>query len=142
MMNDKQIQLVQNTFEQVKPIADVAAELFYGRLFELDPALRSYFKADLREQKQKLMAALAFVVAGLSRPDTILPAVRELGQRHIGYGVQPQHYETVGTALLWTLKQGLGDQFTSDVRAAWRAAYGLLSSVMQEATQSAPGMAD
>ncbi|MEM7114595.1 MAG: globin family protein [Chloroflexota bacterium] len=140
-MNNKQIQLVQESFEQVKPIANVAATLFYSRLFKLDPTLRPYFKADLSEQKQKLITALAFVVAGLNRPDTILPAVRELGQRHVGYGVQPQHYETVGAALLWTLEQGLGDQFTDEVRVAWTAAYDLLSSVMQEATQPALALA-
>ena len=135
-MNSKQIELVQKSFEQVKPIADVAAELFYGRLFELDPSLRPYFKADLGEQKKKLMSALAFVVAGLNRPDSILPTVRTLGQRHAGYGVQQQHYTTVGAALLWTLAQGLGDQFTAEVQSAWGAAYGLLSSVMQEAAQA------
>lgn len=132
-MNDLQIHYVQNSFEQVKPIADTAATLFYGRLFELDPSLRPYFKGDLSEQKQKLMTALAFVVAGLDRPHTIVPAVQALGKRHVGYGVQPGHYETVGAALLWTLAQGLGEQFTTDVADAWAAAYGLLAGVMQEA---------
>ncbi|MEM7116054.1 MAG: globin family protein [Chloroflexota bacterium] len=133
MMNEKQIELVQETFEQVKPISDVAADLFYGRLFELDPTLRPFFSDDLSEQKKKLMTALAFVVAGLNRPDFILPVVRELGQRHVGYGVQPQHYHTVGAALLWTLSQGLGKAYTPEVEIAWAAAYGLLSSVMQQA---------
>ena len=132
-MNQTQIQSVQDSFEQVKPISDVAATLFYGRLFELDPSLRPYFKGDISEQKNKLMTALAFVVAGLDRPETILPAVQALGKRHVGYGVQDAHYETVGAALLWTLGQGLGDQFTSDVAEAWTAAYTLLAGVMQEA---------
>ncbi|MCL4264537.1 MAG: hemin receptor [Anaerolineae bacterium] len=132
-MNQLQIQYVQDSFAQVKPIADVAATLFYGRLFELDPTLRPYFKGDLSEQKQKLMTALAFVVAGLDRPQTILPAVQALGKRHAGYGVQDAHYKTVGAALLWTLAQGLGEQFTPDVATAWAAAYTLLAGVMQEA---------
>lgn len=129
-MNTSQVTLVQESFEQVKPIADAAADLFYGRLFELDPALRPYFKGDLAEQKKKLMQTLAFVVAGLDRPETILPAVQALGQRHVGYGVKDEHYVTVGGALLWTLEQGLGDQFTADVSAAWTAAYTLLANVM------------
>lgn len=132
-MNQLQIQYVQDSFAQVKPIADVAATLFYGRLFELDPTLRPYFKGDLSAQKQKLMTALAFVVAGLDRPETILPAVQALGKRHVGYGARDAHYETVGAALLWTLAQGLGEQFTPDVAAAWAAAYTLLAGVMQEA---------
>ena len=132
-MNKMQIQLVQESFELVKPITPIAADLFYGRLFELDPSLRPYFKGNLGEQKKKLMTTLTFVVAGLNRPETILPAVRALGQRHVGYGVQAVHYTTVGSALLWTLGQGLGEQFTLEVEAAWTAAYTLLANTMQEA---------
>lgn len=134
-MNEVQIQLVQESFALVKPIASMAADLFYGRLFELDPALRPLFKGDLQEQKTKLMATLAFAVAGLDRPETILPTVQALGRRHVGYGVRPDHYDTVGAALLWTLAQGLGDRFTPEVEEAWVAAYTLLATVMQEAAQ-------
>lgn len=129
-MNDRQIELVQATFEQVKPISEIAADLFYGRLFELDHTLRPYFSDDLTKQKKKLMTALAFVVAGLNRPDFILPILRELGQRHVDYGVQPHYYHTVGAALLWTLRQGLGEAYTDEVEIAWAAAYSLLSEVM------------
>jgi hemoglobin-like flavoprotein len=135
-MNQNQIQLVQESFEQVKPIANVAADLFYGRLFEIDPSLRPLFKSDLSEQKHSLMTTLAFAVAGLKRPETILPAVRQLGARHAGYGVQEQHYQTVGAALLWTLGQGLGDQFTPEVEEAWTAVYTLLAQTMQAGTNS------
>ena len=131
-MNEQQIQTVQESFEDVRPIADIAAGLFYDRLFALDPALRPMFKGDLGEQKSKLMTALAFVVAGLNQPERILPAVHQLGQRHTGYGVQNDHYQTVGAALLWTLAQGLGEKFTPEVEAAWTAAYQLLASTMQE----------
>jgi hemoglobin-like flavoprotein len=134
-MNANQIRIVQETFELVKPIAGVAAELFYNRLFELDPSLRPMFKADLSEQKIKLMATLAFAVAGLSRPEQILGAVSELGKRHATYGVQPDHYRVVGSALLWTLEQGLGEKFTPCVADAWGAAYSLVSMTMQSAAQ-------
>ena len=134
MMNQTQIQLVQDSFEQVKPIAGVAADLFYDRLFELDANLRPLFKSDLSEQKHSLMTTLSFAVAGLNRPEAILPAVRQLGARHVGYGVAAQHYQTVGAALLWTLAQGLGDQFTPDVEEAWTAVYTLLAQTMQEGT--------
>lgn len=132
-MNAHQIQLVQASFEQVKPIADVAADLFYNRLFELDPALRALFKPDLRDQKVKLMATLAFAVGGLKQPEQVLAAVRALGQRHGAYGVRAEHYDTVGAALLWTLAQGLGEAFTLEVEAAWTALYTLVASTMQEA---------
>jgi hemoglobin-like flavoprotein len=133
-MNQTHIQLVQESFEQVKPIANVAADLFYDRLFELDPGLRSLFKSDLTEQKHSLMTTLSFAVAGLNKPDRILPAVRQLGARHAGYGVQESHYQTVGAALLWTLAQGLGEQFTPPVAEAWTAVYGLLAQTMKEGT--------
>jgi hemoglobin-like flavoprotein len=132
-MTPTQIALVQQTFEQVKPIADVAAGLFYNRLFELDPSLRPMFRGDMQEQGRKLMQMLSVAVAGLTRLDTLVPAVEALGRRHVGYGVQDEHYATVGAALLWTLGQGLGDAFTPEVEAAWATAYGVLSSVMQNA---------
>lgn len=132
MMNQTQIQLVQDSFEQVKPIAGLAADLFYDRLFAVDANLRPLFKSDLSEQKHSLMTTLSFAVAGLNRPEAILPAVRQLGARHTGYGVQAHHYQTVGAALLWTLAQGLGEQFTPDVEEAWTAVYTLLAQTMQE----------
>jgi hemoglobin-like flavoprotein len=93
-MNPNQIQLVQQSFEQVKPIVETAADLFYDRLFELDPGLRPMFKSDLSEQKRNLMTTLSFAVSGLKKPERILPAVRQLGARHAGYGVQERPYSS------------------------------------------------
>jgi len=132
-MNSEQIQLVQSTFEGVRPIADTAASLFYQRLFEVDPSLRALFRGDMKKQGAMLMSALALAVKGLGQPETIIPAVQGLGRRHALYGVTDDHYATVGSALLWTLEQGLGDKFTPPVQEAWAAAYGMLASVMQEA---------
>lgn len=137
-MNAKQIQLVQESFLVVKPIAYTAATLFYERLFLLDPSLRPYFKADLTEQKGKLMSTLGYVVFSLDRPERIIPSVQALGKRHAGYGVEPGHYETVGAALIWTLDKGLGDLFTPEVEEAWIAAYNLLAGVMIEAAERRP----
>ena len=128
---------MQNTFNLVQPISETAAGLFYDRLFVLDPSLKQLFKSDINEQGKKLMQALAFVVKGLSKPETIIPVVKDLGRRHTGYGVENSHYDTVGAALLWTLEQGLGDAFTPEVKEAWAAAYGLLAQVMQEAAAEA-----
>ena len=129
-MNEKQIQLVQKSFKLVKPIAHEAAGMFYGRLFELDPSLRAYFKDDLSEQQDKLATALEFAISGLNEPETILPEVEALGYRHGTYGVRPEHYHLAGGALMWTLGQGLGDQFTEDLEEAWLAAYNLLVNTM------------
>jgi len=130
-MNSQEINLVQTSFAEVKPIAVVAAELFYQRLFTLDPSLRPMFKGDMAYQGRMLMSMLHSAVNGLTNLEALVPVVRQLGARHVGYGVRDEHYATVGSALLWTLEQGLGDKFTPDVRKAWAAAYGLLADVMQ-----------
>jgi nitric oxide dioxygenase len=133
-MTPDQIRLVQESFRAVVPIRDEAARIFYDRLFALDPALRPLFwHADMSKQGNKLMASLGFVVGGLHRAETILPDVRALARRHVGYGVRDSNYATVGQALIETLETGLGAAFTPEVRDAWSAAYGLLASVMQQA---------
>ena len=132
-MTPEQKQLVRDSFAKVAPIAPTAAELFYGRLFELDPSLRPLFKGDMKEQGRKLMAMIATAVAGLDKLDTIVPAVRALGKRHAGYGVIDAQYDTVAAALLWTLEQGLGPDFTPATKEAWTACYTLLAGQMKEA---------
>jgi hemoglobin-like flavoprotein len=136
-MTPRQIELVRSSFATVEPIADVAATIFYRRLFDLDPALRGLFPEDLTAQRRNLMQTLTVVVRGLDRLDQIVPAVEALGRRHTGYGVQPEHFETVGAALLETLEEGLGAAFTGEVRDSWAAAYGLLASVMRDAGAAA-----
>ena len=130
-MTPDQKRLVQHTFEQVVPIADTAAELFYTRLFELDPSLRALFHGDMHEQGRKLMQMLTVAVRGLDRLDTLVPAVRALGRRHVGYGVLPEHFETVGAALLWTLGRGLGPSFTPEAQDAWAAVYDVVAGQMK-----------
>ena len=141
-MTPQQISLVEDSFRTVFPIRDAAAAIFYRRLFALDPGLRKLFaQTDLAEQGRKLMASLAFVVGGLKNAETIVPAVEALARRHVGYGVETGHYRTVGTALVGTLDEGLGEAFTPDVREAWTAAYGLLSGVMLAAAGTEAAMA-
>lgn len=138
-MTPTQVGLIRESWAAVEPIADTAAGLFYGRLFELDPTLERLFRrTDMVRQRQVLMGTLAVVVKTLDRIEELLPAVEALGRRHAGYGVRESHYATVGAALLWTLEQGLGESFTPAVREAWTAAYGTLASVMIEAAKSAP----
>ncbi|HST62335.1 MAG TPA: globin family protein [Longimicrobium sp.] len=139
-MTPESKQLVKDSWEKVEPISEVAAALFYGRLFELDPELRHLFRGDMEEQGRKLMQTLTVVVRGLDRLDALLPAVETLGRRHAGYGVQDAHYETVAQALLWALERGLGDGFTPAVAQAWAEAYDILATVMKRAAAGASGM--
>jgi len=126
-------ELVQQTFSAVAPRADEAAAMFYNRLFEIAPTVRPLFKADLKDQGKKLMKMLATAVAGLDNLNALVPAVQELGKRHIDYGVKAEHYPPVGEALLWTLGQALGDDWTPETAAAWTNVYGVLSDTMIEA---------
>jgi hemoglobin-like flavoprotein len=130
-MTPQQITLIQESWRKVLPISDTAAELFYNRLFVLDPSLKPLFKGDMKMQGRKLMSMLGMAVSGLSSFDRLAPAVKELGRRHDGYGAQPAHYKTVADALLWTLKQGLGDAFTEETELAWATAYGKIAALMQ-----------
>ncbi|MDF2465033.1 MAG: hemin receptor [Ramlibacter sp.] len=130
-MTPHQIDLVQQSFADVKPIAAAAADLFYRRLFTLDPSLRPMFKGEIARQGQMLMSMIGAAVKGLSNLENLTPVVRQLGARHADYGVRTEHYATVGSALMWTLEHGLGDKFTPEVREAWAGAYQLLSEVMQ-----------
>jgi hemoglobin-like flavoprotein len=135
-MTPTQVRLVESSWAQVAPIRVEAAALFHGRLFELDPRLRSMFPAGMDEQGRRLMAVLGTAVAGLRRPGRLLPMARELGRRHAACGIKESDYDTVAAALLWTLGQGLGAAFTPDVRAAWTRAYDLLAGAMKEAASS------
>ena len=137
MLTVTQKTLVQNTFATIAPIADDAAVLFYRRLFELDPSLERMFRGDMKEQRKKLMQMLTAAVKGLDRLDQLVPVVEDLGRRHAGYGVVDAHYETVGSALLWTLEKGLGAAFTPEVRDAWATVYGLLATTMKNAASEA-----
>ena len=136
-MTPEQIQIVQSTWEKVVPISEQAATLFYGKLFELDPAVKPLFTSNMEEQGKKLMQMIGIAVAGLTRLDDIVPAVQELGVRHLDYQVVEEQYDTVGNALLWTLEQGLGDAFTPDVAEAWALTYTTLATVMKEAAAAA-----
>lgn len=136
-MTPEQIQNVRQSFAKVAPIAETAAAVFYDRLFEIDPSTRPMFRGDMKAQGDKLMMAIAAVVDALDDPEPMLDQIRALARRHVGYGVRKRHYESVGAALLWTLERGLGEDFTPATRAAWTAAYALLSGVMIEAASAA-----
>lgn len=137
-MTPAQQQLIRRSWSAIEPVADDAATVFYTRLFELDPNLRNLFShSHMERQRGQLMEMLSVVVRYIDRLDEIMPEVRALGRRHASYGVQVDHFATVGRALLWTLEQALGDDFTDATAHAWAAAYRHVSSVMIEATQQA-----
>jgi len=136
-MTPEQIELVKSSWEKVKPISEVAAGLFYGKLFEIDPELKKIFSGDMTEQGRKLMAMINTAVNSLGNLSDIVPAVQELGKRHIDYGVKDKDYDTVAEALIWTLASGLGEDFTDEIKSAWVETYTILATTMKEAAKEA-----
>jgi hemoglobin-like flavoprotein len=137
-LTTEQKRLVRSPWALVMPIQDEAARLFYDRLFDIDPSTKPLFAStDMAEQGKMLMQMINVAVASLERLDAIRFAVKDLGRRHEGYGVKEEHYESVGAALLWTLWQGLGEQFTPEVEEAWAETYGTLTGIMKEGAAAA-----
>lgn len=133
-MNEIEIEQIRESWALVEPIADVAAHLFYQRLFEIDPSTKPLFaQTDMGAQKGKLLRALGLVVEKADELDVLVPVLRELGRNHVKYGVEDRHYDSVGSALLWTFEQGLGVRFTDAVRAAWTVFYALVTGPMRQA---------
>ena len=132
-MTPEQIQLVRTSFALVAPIAPTAAAIFYDELFRADPSLKPLFKGDMQEQGAKLMQMIGAAVGLLGRPQSLVPVLRQLGKRHVAYGVMDHHYATVGGALLKTLEMGLGSAFDAPTRQAWTVMYGVVSSTMMAA---------
>ena len=132
-MTPEEIRLVTATWKGILPIRDTFAELFYRKLFELDPALRVLFKGDMKEQGRNLVAMVSIALRHLANPDAVGQALRELGKRHQRYGVRDEHYATVATALMLALGVSLGEAFTPQAKSAWERAYALLAGTMQGA---------
>jgi len=141
-MTPEQVKLVQQSFSKLVPISDQAAVIFYDRLFEIAPQVKSMFPSDMAEQRGKLMATLTAVVNGLGNLASILPAASALAKRHVSYGAKPEHYPVVGAALLWMLEKGLGENWTPEVANAWKAAYGTLSAFMVSEAYGSPQAAE
>lgn len=131
-MDQTTVMLVQGSWAKVAPMSGTAGTLFYANLFEADPSLQPLFKGDMTQQASRLMQMITAAVDLLDQQEVLVPILEQLGQRHIGYGVQPAHYDSVGAALIKTLDQGLGPDFTAEVRAAWLRVYGVMADVMQK----------
>src|SRR6185312_15766448 len=132
-MTPEQIQLVRLSFVKVMNMKVQVGRAFYDRLFTLAPELRSMFKSDLESQQRKLMDTLAFAIGSLKNPTILSGTLSSLAKRHVDYGVHHEHYDKVREALLWTLEECLGEDFTGEVRAAWVALYDTVAAIMKQA---------
>src|SRR6266576_50868 len=128
-----QIELLESSFQAIAPRGEEFVTAFYERLFTGFPQTRAFFTStDMLEQRKKLLGALALVVQNLRKPEVLTSALKGLGQRHVNYGVRPEHYPIVGAILLETFSDVLGECWTPICRDAWAEAYGVVSAIMLE----------
>jgi hemoglobin-like flavoprotein len=133
-------QLVTESWKSLAPNGEAVGAIFYRRLFEIDPSLRPMFSGvALDDQIKKLVTMLDLIVHWLDLPERLVPVLKQLGERHSKYGVKEEHYGKVGTALLGTLEEGLGDKFTPELRGAWTEAFLLISSLMKRGAAKISG---
>ncbi|MCL1036195.1 globin domain-containing protein [Shewanella submarina] len=132
-LTQNQVELIQGSFCQIAPDASRIADLFYDTLFELAPNTRPLFNNSMSLQWQKLMQMLSSTVAGLYDQEALVPVIQEMGRRHIGYGVKPEHFTPMTDALIFSLQQHLSSAFTPEVRDAWTEFLQWVSDVMQAA---------
>ena len=130
-LTPRQVTLIKGSFAKVEPIANQAAKIFYGKLFEYDPALRQLFTHDMQEQGRKLMAVLKVAVNSLNNLEALIPTLHKLADRHLEYGVKVDDYTPVGNALLFALKKGLGEEFTPELRQAWIEVFQVVANTMR-----------
>ncbi len=132
-LSPRQIQLIQQSFAKVEPIADQAAEIFYNKLFEFEPSVRPMFKGNMQNQGRKLMSTLKVAVKALDDLDGLVPVLQKMAVKHVDYGVRAEHYTPVGNALLYALKIGLGEDWTPELRQAWVDVYRIIAKTMKDA---------
>ena len=126
-----QVELLEQSFDEIKPHANDFVSSFYDNLFTANPEAQPLFDTtDMEAQKKKLLSSLVLVVENLRKPDVLEGALRGLGARHVKYGALPEHYPLVGSALLTTFEQYLGEKWTPRTKQAWVGAYGAISNIM------------
>jgi len=129
-ITETEVTLIRASWAEAAADPSTASRLFYGRLFQENPDLKAMFGSDMTEQGRKLMDTINFVVDHLDDLEALSKPVAELGIRHQGYGVSPDDYGPVGSALIWTFQHLLGDGFTQDMEGAWTKVYTHLAQTM------------
>jgi hemoglobin-like flavoprotein len=135
-MTDAEIRLVKQSWRTLRAIDPIiVGDLFYSKLFMANPSLRNMFPKKMDEQYNKLIDMLSVIIARLDRMDELNEDIAAMARRHVHYRVRPAHYKLVGNAFLWTLRQGLGQDWTLDVEQAWTKCYSNLADTMMRATE-------
>jgi hemoglobin-like flavoprotein len=140
-MDAATIEVLRRSFARIAELRPDVTAVFYERLFEVAPSVRPLFTTDMEEQQRKLLYTLVTIVECVDKPEKLMNVLSTLGQRHVKYGAKPEHYDVVGSVLLWTFEKVLGPEFTPDVRQAWTEAYGVVANTMRAAAASSTASA-
>ncbi len=133
-----QIELLETSFQEIAPCGEAFVRTLYDRLFTSFPQTRAFFAStDMKEQRKKLLGALALVIQNLRKPEVLTGALQGLGKRHVAYGVLPEHYPIVGAVLLETFADFLGERWTPAYHDAWAEAYKAVCAIMLDGASMA-----
>jgi hemoglobin-like flavoprotein len=131
------LEALETSFDLLAPRGEELMDEFYSRLFAAAPAVRPLFPTDMQRQKVMLLGALVLLRKSLRDLDSIVPKLRELGARHVGYGARPEHYPLVGATLIDAMAALAQDDWKPDYEQAWSAAFEIVAATMLEgATQA------
>ena len=140
MLSPQHERLIQETWRRFQPVAADHARYFYDKLYELDPESQALFATtNMDEQRHRLMETIGHLISEIGNPDVFVTELIALGRRHAAYGVRDSDYDSAGVALLWTLEQALGADFTPETRDAWNEAYHAMASVMRRVSTITTG---
>lgn len=123
-MTDRQVQLVKSTWRYFRHMDPrIPGQVFYGKLFSSHPELRRKFPVAMDDQYAKFIDMISIIVARIERPESMIPHIERSRVKHKALGIKPIHYKYTGEALLWSLKMGLGVEWTTEVEKAWICCY-------------------
>ncbi|MEK5442887.1 NO-inducible flavohemoprotein [Fredinandcohnia sp. FSL W7-1320] len=130
MLSQKTIEIVKSTVPVLEKYGKDITSHFYKRMFTNNPELLNIFNhANQRQGRQQtaLANAVYAAAANIDNLAAIIPAVKQIGQKHRALGIQPEHYPIVGENLLGAIKEVLGDAATDEIINAWAEAYGVIA---------------
>jgi hemoglobin-like flavoprotein len=126
----KQKKLIRDSFRRIEPARELVAQLFFLKLFRLDPTLRKRFDGPIEVQARKFAAGMKLMIVSLGQEDGLVPTLKLLGARHRQIGIKPRYYRTMAQSLIWTLEQSLEDEFTRETKEAWNTLLRHLTRVL------------
>ena len=116
-------------FIQAIPISDIAAELFFSRLFGIDPGLRRQFEGDLLGRRRAFEWMIGAAVKGMPNLRPLIQALEAMAAPRSAESSVNRDCETLSDAFVSSLGKTLGPRFTVEMRKGWLAVFELLHAL-------------